>query len=71
MTRPQEHDTETGKNGAEPADHPWERELASYPLRDAAEDPRWAVRLARGWLWTATATGLFVLVLILLGIFYD
>ena len=42
-----------------------------YPLRDPAEDPRWAVRIIRTWV----GLGLFflglVITLIILGVFYD
>ena len=48
-----------------------EQDLASYPLREPAEDPRWAVRVVQGWLGFALFSLLFTVVLIVLGWFYD
>ena len=49
----------------------WEADLDEYPLREASEDPNWASRTV--WIWTVFAVislGLLVLITIL-GIFYD
>lgn len=48
-----------------------EQELEVYPLRDASEDPRWALWVM--WIWTGLALFLllFFVVLFILGIFYD
>jgi hypothetical protein len=51
--------------------HPWEAELDSYPLRPPEEDPGWAVKTVKIWLWTAIALGVFILALLVLGYFYD
>jgi hypothetical protein len=42
-----------------------------YPLREPSEDPRWAVRTV--WLWVSIAVFLllFIVVLIIAGIWYD
>jgi len=50
---------------------PLERDLASYPLREPAEDPRWAVRVVQGWLGFALFSLAFTVALIVLGWFYD
>ena len=49
----------------------WESELDSYPLREAGEDPRWALRTV--WIWTgfAIAALIFILTLLVLGAIYD
>lgn len=51
--------------------HPWESELADYPLRPPEEDPGWAVSTVKIWLWVALGSGLFILALIVLGFFFD
>lgn len=51
--------------------HPWEDELVSYPLRQPEEDPSWAVKIVKVWLWIALASGIFILALLILGFFYD
>lgn len=51
--------------------HPWESELGSYPLREPAEDPGWAVKIVKIWLGIALVSGLFIMTLIVLGFFYD
>lgn len=50
----------------EPADEP-----IAYPVRQARDDPRWAVRVAWTWLTIAVSLLLFFVVLLLLGIWYD
>lgn len=54
----------------EPADA-FEQELAVYPLREKAADPRWAVRLVWAWTGFALFSLAFVLALLVLGLFYD
>lgn len=48
-----------------------ERELDVYPLRDASEDPRWALWVMCIWIGIALFLLLFFVVLFILGIFYD
>jgi len=50
---------------------PWEAELDVYPLREAAEDPRWAVRTVWIWVGVALASLVFILTLLVLGAIYD
>jgi len=51
--------------------HPYEELLDDYPLREPGDDPVWSVRIVKGWMWfLAFATGGIVLLLIL-GLFYD
>jgi hypothetical protein len=42
-----------------------------YPLRSPDKDPRWAVNTVRIWLGIALFSLAFILVLMVLGIFYD
>jgi hypothetical protein len=51
--------------------HPLEEGLDVYPLRDRAEDPRWAVRTV--WIWVCLAVFLLVsiVVFLVLGLIYD
>jgi hypothetical protein len=46
-------------------------ELSTYPLREASEDARWAIRTV--WIWTgfALASISFILTLLVLGTIYD
>ncbi|MEW6490412.1 MAG: hypothetical protein AB1578_21190 [Thermodesulfobacteriota bacterium] len=55
----------------EPELSPEEQELAVYPLREASEDPRWAVGVVWTWVGIGLASTAFVLALVLLGYFYD
>jgi hypothetical protein len=48
-----------------------EHELDVYPLREAAEDPRWAIRTVWTWIGIAVFLLLFFVVMTILGIFYD
>jgi len=68
-TEPGKVEPEASQDREEPS--PLERDLASYPLREPAEDPRWAVRVVWGWLGFALFSLLFTVVLIVLGWFYD
>ncbi len=56
--------------GKEPASE-LERELAVYPVREGAADPRWAVNIVWGWTGFTLFSLAFVLALLLLGYFYD
>ena len=49
----------------------WEADLDSYPLREPAEDPRWAVRTVRIWAGIVLASLAFILTLLILGAIYD
>ena len=49
----------------------WEAELDEYPLRDPKADPNWAVRIVKIWVVTALSFLTFVVVLLILGMFYD
>jgi hypothetical protein len=42
-----------------------------YPLRDRAEDPRWALWVIGIWLTISIGLFLFFLVLLVLGFWYD
>ena len=48
-----------------------EHELDVYPLRDATEDPNWAIRTVWTWVGIAVFLLLFFVVMTILGIFYD
>lgn len=48
-----------------------EQDLDVYPLRDASEDPRWAVRIVWIWVGMALFLLLFLVTLIILGLWYD
>lgn len=48
-----------------------EKELSVYPLRDPSEDPRWALRTIWTWVGIAVFLLVFIVVLIVLGIWYD
>jgi hypothetical protein len=42
-----------------------------YPLRKPSEDPRWAVRTVWIWITIALSSLAFILIMLILGIFYD
>jgi len=48
-----------------------ERDLETYPLREPAEDPRWAVRIVWTWVGIALFLLLFLVTLMILGFWYD
>ncbi len=48
-----------------------EEEIDVYPLREPSEDPRWAVRTVWGWVGIALFLLLFIIVLLILGLWYD
>ncbi len=51
--------------------HPYEEILDEYPLREAAEDPVWSIRIVKGWMWFLAFSITGVLLLLVLGFFYD
>ncbi|MFC1607304.1 hypothetical protein ACFL47_04970 [Candidatus Latescibacterota bacterium] len=44
---------------------------AAYPLRDPSEDPTWAVRIAAIWAGITIFCIVFIIALLILGIWYD
>ena len=62
---------EASEAAAVEAADPVEATLEVYPLREASEDPGWAVKTV--WVWLSIAIGLliFFLVLMVLGFWYD
>lgn len=60
-----------GKTGQEGEPHPYEDLLDEYPLRDPSEDPVWSVRIVRGWMWFLAVTTGGLLLLLILGIWFD
>jgi hypothetical protein len=61
----------TTESQAVPPPPAWEADLDSYPLRAPSEDPRWAVRTVWCWVVFAVTSLVFILVLLVLGAFYD
>ena len=51
--------------------HPLEEGLDVYPLRDPAEDPRWTLRVVWTWVSIAIFLLLFIITMIILGLWYD
>jgi len=51
--------------------HPYEEMLDEYPLRETSEDPIWSVRIVKGWMWVLAVSVTGVLMLLVLGFFYD
>ena len=49
----------------------WESELQSYPLRKAGEDQRWAVNTVRIWMGFLIFSLLGIMILLVLGLYYD
>jgi hypothetical protein len=49
----------------------WGEDIDDYPLRESNEDPRWAVRTV--WIWVGFALFFlaFIIILLILGLFYD
>lgn len=50
---------------------PLDKAMDDYPLREAAEDPRWALRTVQIWVGMALFLLLFIITLIILGIWFD
>ena len=48
-----------------------EKELSFYPLRDPSEDPRWALNTIWTWVSIAVFLLVFIVVMLVLGIWYD
>jgi hypothetical protein len=61
---------EVRKRAAGPA-LDYEARMDEYPLRDAEEDPRWALWVVGIWTTFAIGSIVFILVLIVLGAIYD
>ena len=55
---------------AQPPD-PIEDGLDWYPLREPSEDPRWAVRTVWIWVGMAIFLLLFIITLLILGLWFD
>ena len=51
--------------------HPWEAEMDAYPTRAPKDDPRWAIRVVTVWIAISIALLAFIVLLIILGLFYD
>jgi hypothetical protein len=51
--------------------HPYEAILEEYPLREASEDPVWSVRVVKGWMWFLAICGGGIILLTVLGFFFD
>jgi len=49
----------------------WGEDIDDYPLRKSNEDPRWAVRTVWIWVWFALFCLIFILTLLIFGLFYD
>jgi hypothetical protein len=64
-------DNVTVEDGDAQAPDPLEAELEAYPLREATDDPRWAVRTAWTWVGIATFLLLFLVTLLILGLWFD
>jgi len=64
-------DNVTIEDGDAQARDPLEAELEAYPLRDASEDPRWAVRTVWTWVGIAIFLLLFLITLFILGLWFD
>ena len=60
---------ESSTTAAPPVDVP--DDLGVYPERQAAEDPRWAIRIVTGWTVFAILCLIFMVALLVLGWFYD
>jgi hypothetical protein len=66
---------ETKENTTSPetpeSERVWGEDLDLYPLKKPDEDPRWAVRTV--WIWVGIALFFlaFILILLVLGLFYD
>lgn len=55
----------------EAAEAPDQDEESHYPLREAPEDPRWAVRTVWAWIGIAVTSILFIIALLVLGAAHD
>jgi hypothetical protein len=68
MNQAQENNTQPIEN---PSEEQTEKEVIQYPLRNPAQDPRWALGVVWTWIGIAVFLLLFFVVLILLGFWYD
>ncbi len=48
-----------------------EDDLDLYPVRDPSEDPRWALRTVQIWVGMAIFLLLFIITLLILGLWFD
>lgn len=69
MNEQTEKVTTDGNEVQEPNSH--EEEIDGYPLREPSEDPRWAVRTVWAWVIIALFLLLFIIVLLIAGLWYD
>jgi archaellum component FlaD/FlaE len=53
------------------APHPYEEILDDYALRDPSEDPVWSVRIVKWWMWFLAFSVGGIVLLLILGFFYD
>ncbi len=51
--------------------HYLEEGLDVYPIRDPSEDPRWALRTLTTWVFLAVFLLLFIVTLLILGLWFD
>lgn len=64
-----ENGTEDAGQSMEP--HYLEKSLDVYPLRGPSEDPRWALRTVMTWVFLAIFLLLFIVTLLILGLWFD
>lgn len=62
---------QTGSQTAEEDVHPLERGLDTYPVRESSQDPAWAVRTVWTWVGIMIFLLLFILYLLIAGLWYD
>ncbi|HDY64602.1 MAG TPA: hypothetical protein ENH84_00010 [Phycisphaerae bacterium] len=65
------NETENQIKTAEQPAHRWETEMDTYPLRTAKEDPRWAIATVGIWVCFAMFCIIFIVLLLVLGWYYD
>ena len=66
-----EEPEKTEDQSAAPPGPAWEKDLDEYPLREASEDPKWAVRTVRIWVGFGLISLTFIMTMLILGIFHD
>jgi len=62
---------EADEEEAPEGDKQWDADLDVYPLREPAEDARWAARTVKIWVGFALCALAFILTLLILGTIYD
>ena len=67
--KPIENRTEDADQSME--SHYLEEGLDVYPLREPSEDPRWALRTVTTWVFLAVFLLLFIVTLLILGLWFD